>query len=222
VGEHPLSSRRIGGNLYDFHRDEQYQILEYARDTLIAAGAPAPNAFRAGNYGANDDTLLALSDLGIQYDTSHCPALPNASRISLGSDDRNPLYHKRILEVPVGSIASLRGGQRHAQITALTLPEMTKAIRHARDTGRSDFTLVTHSFELINRQTRTVNQIVRRRFDGLCQTLEAMRGVTTANYRDTPPVYMAWQPQAELLSPCAFRTSFRLGEQFLSNALYGA
>jgi len=66
---HPLSSRRIGGNLYDFHRDEQYQILEYARDTLIAAGAPAPNAFRAGNYGANDDTLLALSDLGIQYDT---------------------------------------------------------------------------------------------------------------------------------------------------------
>lgn len=220
--KNPLPSKRVGSDLFEFSRDEQHQILEYARDTLIAAGAPAPIAFRAGNYGANDDTLLALGDLGIQYDSSHCPALPDECRISLGPNDRKPLYHKRILEVPIGSIASLRGGQRHAQITALTLREMIDAIRHARNTGRAEFTLVTHSFELINRQTQAVNHIVRRRFEGLCRTLETMRGVTTANYRDTPPVYMALQPQAELLSACPFRTGYRLGEQFMSNTLYGA
>lgn len=220
--DNPLSSKRTGRNLFDFHREDQHQILEYARDTLIAAGAPKPIAFRAGNYGANDDTLRALSQLGIRYDSSHCPALADACQISLGPKDRNPIYHAGLLEVPVGSIASLRGGQRHAQITALTLREMTKALRHARKTGRSDFTLVTHSFELINRKTRSVNHIVRRRFEGLCSTLETMEGVSTGNYRDAPPVYLPQRAQAELLPACPWRTSYRIGEQILSNTLYGA
>lgn len=71
----PLASRRTGRNLADFPLEDQCAILGYARDTLMAAGAPAPVAFRAGNYGANDDTLRALAMLGIAYDSSHCPAL---------------------------------------------------------------------------------------------------------------------------------------------------
>ena len=220
--KNPLHSKRIGRNLFEFPRDDQHQILEYARDTLIAAGAPTPVAFRAGNYGANDDTLRVLRQLGIRYDSSHCPALPDDCAISLGPDDRDPLYHAGLLEVPIGSIGTFGGGQRHAQITALTLGEMLSAIRHARDTGRADFTLVTHSFELINRHKQAVNHIVRRRFEGLCRSLETMKGVSTGNYRDKPPVYTPRQAQTELLPPCPFRTGFRLGEQFLSNALYGA
>ncbi|MHA7821055.1 MAG: polysaccharide deacetylase family protein [Erythrobacter sp.] len=219
----PLASKRTGQNLFDFSFEDQCAILEFARDTLVAAGARAPVAFRAGNYGANDDTLRALKSIGVRYDTSHCPALlEGAGRISLGPEDLDPQLHQGMIEVPVGSIGTIGGGQRHAQITALTLAEMRAAIRHARDTARPSFTLVTHSFELINRRKLAVNRIVRRRFSGLCRTLEAMHGVTTANYRDNPPLFGGDTPDSTLLPASPLRTGYRYAEQLVSNTLYGA
>ncbi|UYV16817.1 polysaccharide deacetylase family protein [Porphyrobacter sp. ULC335] len=220
----PLASKATGLSIADFPFEEQCQLLEYARATLIAAGAPAPVAFRAGNYGANDDTLRALSALGIAYDSSHCPALAGASlcRITLGAEDRDPVGHMGVIEVPVGAIGAFGGGQRHAQITALTLSEMLCAIRHARDCGRDSFTLVSHSFELINRRKLAVNHIVRRRFGGLIKSLATMRGVETGNYKDSPPVLRLTGGSAQPLPASAMRTGHRLAEQFVSNALYGA
>jgi len=52
-----------GKNLKDFTLDTQSAILEYARDRLVEAGAQHPGIFRAGNYGANDDTLRALASI---------------------------------------------------------------------------------------------------------------------------------------------------------------
>ncbi|EAQ28987.1 hypothetical protein NAP1_15348 [Erythrobacter sp. NAP1] len=218
----PLASKRTGQNLFDFGLEEQTEILEYARRTLIAAGAPEPVAFRAGNYGADDNTLRALASLGLTYDTSHCPALPSgASRISLGPEVRDPVEHMGLIEVPVGSIGTLGKGQRHAQITALSLFEMRAAIRHARDSGRDTFTLVTHSFELINRRKLAINRIVRRRFEGLCKALSSMEGVTTGTYRDNPP-RVAEHPTSLPLPASAIRTGHRYAEQLVSNTLYGA
>lgn len=218
----PLSSRRTGENLFEFEAEDQLAILDYARETLIAAGAPAPVAFRAGNYGADDNTLRALARMGLRYDSSHCPALPDACRISLGPEIRDPVMHHGLIEVPVGSIGTLDGGQRHAQVTAITLAEMIAAIRHARDTGRGSFTLVTHGFELINRRKQTVNRIVRRRFAGLCKALSEMRRVTTGNYRDNPPVVEPHPVPSEPLPPSAIRTGQRYAEQLFSNVIYGA
>ncbi len=219
----PLASKATGKNLYDFNFEDQCAILDYARSTLIAAGAPAPTAFRAGNYGANDDTLRALAAIGIDYDSSHCPALcEGASRISLGPEDREPVGHMGVIEVPAGSIGAVGGGQRHAQITALTLAEMLAAIRHARDIGRGSFTLVSHSFELINRRKLAVNRIVRNRFGSLIRTLSMMRGVETGCYARTPPTISLTGRDHELLPASALRTGQRLAEQFVSNTLYGA
>jgi hypothetical protein len=219
----PLASGATGNNLADFPFEDQCAILDYARATLIAAGAPAPVAFRAGNYGANDDTLRALAMLGIGYDTSHCPALvgSGACRIGLTADQRDPVGHMGVLEVPVGAIGTIGGGLRHAQITALTLAEQLCAIRHARDTGRDSFTLVSHSFELINRRRQAVNPIVRRRFTGLVKTLATMRGVTTGTYADTPPQLCLTRGAAPPLPASPMRTTRRLAEQFVSNAFYG-
>ncbi|MFN4239449.1 MAG: polysaccharide deacetylase family protein [Erythrobacter cryptus] len=219
----PLASRRTAKNLADLPFDDQCEVLRYARDTLIAAGASAPVAFRAGNYGADDNTLRALAQLGLAYDSSHCPALTcGPCRISLGPDQRDPVGHMGVIEVPVGSIGAVGGGQRHAQITALTLAEMLAAIRHARDSGRDSFTLVSHSFELINRRSLSVNPIVRRRFTGLIKALARMRGVETGTYRDTPPRIRLTGSNQALLPASAVRTSARLAEQLVSNTLYGA
>ncbi|MEM7781337.1 MAG: hypothetical protein AAF697_13185 [Pseudomonadota bacterium] len=219
----PLKVKRAGKNLFEFTFDEQCEILDFARETLMAAGAPSPLAFRAGNYGADDNTLRALAQLGLRYDSSHCPALPvGASRISLGPDTRDPVAYQGIIEVPVGSIGTLGGGQRHAQITALSLNEMRAAIEHARDQRRESFTLVTHSFELINRRKQQMNHIVRRRFEGLCKALSTMEAVRTANYRDDPPVVAVQSNPSEPLPASPLRTGYRYAEQLVSNTLYGA
>jgi len=219
----PLESGHTGRNISDFPFEEQCELLALARNFLVAAGAPPPVAFRAGNYGANNDTLQALAAIGLRYDTSHCPALPEgANQISLGPDDRDPMLFKGMIEVPVGSIGTLGGGQRHAQITALTLAEMRAAIRHARDNDRLAFTLVSHSFELINRRKLAVNKIVSRRFAGLCRSLGAMKGIETANYRDNPPLFGGPLGKSPPLPATALRTGMRYAEQLVSNTLYGA
>lgn len=213
--------RTTGRNLSDFAFEDQCRILEFARSTLVAAGAPQPVAFRAGNYGANDDTLRALAELGLGYDTSHCPGLgENGAQISLGADDQQPLRHCGVIEVPVGCIGTLGGGLRHAQITALSLKELTAAVRHARDEGQSAMTFVSHSFELVNRRTLAVNRLVRWRFERFIRDLAAMRGVTTENYRDCPP--QVARTASTPLPADPLRSTLRLAEQALSNTLYGA
>lgn len=220
---HPLASRRTGQNLFDFPFDEQARLIDYARTQLVAAGAPAPVAFRAGNYGANDDTLRALAELGIAYDTSHCPALIGAaSRISLGADARVPVRHQGVIEVPVLSVAALgEGRQRHGQITALSIAEMRAAILHARDRGVETLTLVSHSFEFFSRRRARVKTLVRRRFDRLCEFLRDTPGVTTGTYRDHPPQVPQGSRPPELLPASRWRTGTRVAEQAIANALYG-
>ncbi|MEL7445212.1 MAG: hypothetical protein AAGK02_05285 [Pseudomonadota bacterium] len=220
--DNPLGEA-TGTNIADFAFEDQCVLLDFARTTLMAAGAPKPVAFRAGNYGANDDTLRALAELGIRYDSSHCPGIADGyADISLGSEDREPVYHCGVIEVPAGCIATIKGGLRHAQITALSLGEMTAALRHARDTKQNAFTLVSHSFELINRRTLTLNSIVAKRFEGLVKALSELEGIESGNFRDNPPQVIERAGQIDVLPAEPLRTGWRLAEQAVSNTLYGA
>jgi hypothetical protein len=201
---------------------DQIAILRYARDTLIAAGAPAPVAFRAGNYGANDDTLRALGELGIAYDTSHAPALsgPGDCAIALGQADRHPLWHCGVIEVPVGCIGTFGGRMRHAQLTALSLGELFAAVRHAQVEGVECFTLVSHSFELLSRDRRRINRLVARRFERFCSAIAATPGVSTATYAENPPRPSNRAGPDPVLPHRALRGGLRVFEQALGNAIY--
>ena len=211
-----------GRNIRDFTLEQQVDLLGTARELLVDAGAPPPVAFRAGNYGANDDTLRALAILGLTHDTSFCPGIADSDcHIDLPDDQHAAIERLGVVEVPIGSIALSGGGQRHAQLTALTVREMTAAISHAHDQGRDEFTLVAHSFELMSRDRRRVNRIVTRRFERLCRWLADSPGVTSGTYRDDPP---RPRPDAapELLPHDPLRTAERLAEQAVSNALWGS
>lgn len=214
---------RTGQNIKDFPLADQACLLDYARGVLVAAGAPAPVAFRAGNYGANDDTLRALAQLGILYDTSHCPGIAgSACAISLGPQDRLAVEHCGVIEVPVGCIAAGNTGLRHAQVTALSAGEMAAAIAHGRKYGLSGFTLVSHSFELLSRDRTCANEVVKRRFERLCAKLGQMHDVETGTYAGSPPAPAAIGRQAQVLPFSPLRTGLRLAEQAVANALYGA
>lgn len=213
---------RTGKNIGDFSMADQFRIIGLARDLLVDAGAPLPVAFRAGNYGANDDTLRALARLGIRYDSSFCPGIArSACRISLSNDILAPVRHCGVIEVPVGAIAGLGEGRRHVQLTALSAWEMTAAIDHAVATGQASFSLVSHSFELLNRRRGTINAIVARRFDRLCATLAGRSDIATCTYADRPPLVQPSWRLVRTLPHSPVRTAFRVGEQLLSNHLFG-
>ena len=218
----PLANLGSGRNLNDFTLHDQRTIIGFARDTLIAAGAPPPVAFRAGNYGANDETLLALAELGIAYDTSHCPALAGrgACAISLGPDDLRPVAHRGVIEVPAACLESFRGKLRHGQLTALSFRELVAAVRHARDEEIASVTLVSHSFELLSRDRQRINRLVARRFARLCAAIAEMPGVSTATYASRPPVPEPNRTSLSCLPHDPLRGGMRMIEQAVSNAFY--
>jgi hypothetical protein len=213
---------RTGRNLKDFAFDDQCAIVAYARDTLVAAGAPPPVAFRAGNYGANDETLRALTTLGIRYDSSHCPALVGADcGISLGIGDRAPRAHEGVVEVPVGCIATFGGRLRHGQLTALSLRELVAALRHARDAAVPEVVLVSHSFELLSRDRGRINRIVERRFRKLCQAIADTPGLSATTFATHPPAAGDDLIAGPVLPHDPVRGGARVIEQAIANAFYG-
>ena len=221
AGSASILPGRTGSNLHAFSFEEQCRLIDYARDVLMAAGAPRPVAFRAGNYGANDDTLRALAELGIAFDTSHSPGIAGGQcRISMGPDDRRVCDCLGVTEVPIGAICAGAGGLRHFQLTALTHGEILAALGHACAQQQSQITLVSHSFELLSRDRLRANRFVQRRFERLCAGIGRIAGLRTATYAADPPPLEADNPLPLPNSP--LRTARRLVEQALGNALYGA
>jgi hypothetical protein len=211
---------RTGGNIKDFTISEQTELIAIGADLLERAGAPRPVAFRAGNFGANDDTLRALAANGLRYESSFGGNVPNSlCTIDLPLSQLTPVERLGVTEVPVSGITDKGGRRRHAQITAISAAEMLAAIRHAHGIGQTSFTVVSHSFELLSRDRMKVNHIVARRFDDICAGIAAMDGVDSGTFSDTPPVIDA--RSATLPKFRARHYVHRIGEQLASNALYG-
>lgn len=202
--------------LNDYRYAEQLALIAGAAALLEAAGAPRPVAFRAGSYAADDDTLAALAEVGFAYDSSHNGACqPWPSRVGLPARWIAPVK-RGVVEVPVTLIEDAPGRLRTAQICALSQGEMRAALEHAAANGHAAVTLVSHSFELANREGTRPNAIHVRRFDALCRTLARMRDVLpTVHFADRPRLPLT-QDDAPL-GPNALRTRWRQAEQLWSN-----
>lgn len=212
-------SDHTGRNIKDFPLADQQRILSYGADVLERAGAPRPVAFRAGNYGANDDTLRALAAIGIAYDSSFPAGLACDCAISGDLGDCRPHRRDGVVEVPIAAIAA-RGGYRHAQVTSVSAQEMVAGIAHAARNDWPAFVLVSHSFELFDRKRGVPNRVVARRFAHLCEAIGRMDGIDPAATLADLSVDAALAPLS-LLPPSPLRTARRYAEQALSNALYG-
>lgn len=204
--------------LIDLSRQRQQNLLGEARDLLCAAGAPDPVAFRAGSYSADDTTLDALAALGFGYDSSHNGAHhPWPSAIDLPARRIAPVAHRGLVEVPVTTIATPRG-LRHFQICALSTGEMRAALAHAVAQRHAAVTIVSHGFELANRQGTRANRIHVRRFERLCAMLaEAADRLPTTHFRDRPALRLGQDDRP--LPAGILRTGWRQAEQLWSNLI---
>jgi hypothetical protein len=216
--DQPVGDRR-GRSIGDFEYDDQVTLLTLARQLLIDAGAPSPVAFRAGNYGANDDTLRALAVLGIKWDASFNPLYSgDTCHIGLSVGQVDPVERFGVRELPVSAIQDRPGHLRHAQICALSTAEMRAGLDHAAATKRPAFSIVTHSFEMMSRDRKRPNKRVIARYDAMCAAIAGNSGLESAGFiglslkpATTPP---------SRLGPSYVRTGLRMAEQAIDTLLY--
>ena len=170
-----------GGNLADFDQATQRRLLERGIIALMRAGAPRPTAFRAGNYGANNETLRALADLGLKFDSSYNQTLLRAECRIVHSEALNaPIPLDGVIEVPITFFEDYPGHTRSVQLCALSAAEMRWVLVESIAKARPTAVVVSHSFELLNEPRTRANRIHLDRFGKLCATLAKLRDATTA------------------------------------------
>lgn len=217
---HPQLAGLRGGSLKDFSRPQQALLIAQGLDCLRQAGADRVRALRAGNYGANLDTLAAAADNGLAFESSYNPAyLDGECAIDLPQTLWQPQRLQGVWEMPVSAFQDYPGHLRHLQLSACSLGEIRHAIGQARRQGWSHLVLVMHSFELIHRRhlqglAPRVDRLMLKRFEGLCQFLAAHRQeVATLHFADIDPAGLGGpQPPGPLVSHPG-RALWRLGQQ---------
>ncbi len=201
-------------NISYFSYDEQRLLLEKASDLLTDAGASTLHAYRAGSFGANNNTLRALATTNINIDSSF-----NSTAHACEIDTTEPMQQATrldgVLEVPMSVFTDGLGRTRPAQLTACSFGEMKAALNYAFRLQWSLFVILTHSFELLNDARTRRNPIVVRRFVKLCEYLAANRDrFPTIDF--SSPTIRPFNRPAERLSCGAAPTLGRLAEQVWS------
>lgn len=207
------AGRLTGRNIGDFPLAAQKKLIVFARDTLVAAGAPRPVAFRAGNFGANDDTLRALANLGFAFDSSFNGAWAgHGCEISLDPGNLGMRIHQGLCEVPVGGLLDRANRFRPAQLCAMSEEEMRDALDHSAASGAIQFSAFSHSFELLSRDRAVPNRLAIERMEALCRAVADDPRVSSGGFATlpAPPSRPGRIPAA---APKPLRTLRRVVEQ---------
>jgi hypothetical protein len=139
-------------NMSAYPVEEQQQMLREGADMLVDAGVPRERlvAFRAGNFGASNDTWHACRAAGFRLSSNYDPGYFDVA-CSMRHDAARPdLFEpvEGLLELPISCVRTSRGGLRHLQVTALSALEMLAALEAMRACHYAAATIVSHSFEL--------------------------------------------------------------------------
>ncbi len=211
----PLLKSALGKrqHLNLFTLEEQTILIGAGLNLLKNAGAPHANAFRAGSFAFNADTLKALSANRIPFDSSY-----NASLFGLDSGVMpgiavvEPIECDGVYEYPMAVFNDGTGSLRHAQLTACSYGEMEQLLWQALESDRRSFVILSHSFELLNLARNRPDDVVVNRFRKLCTFLEKNRdSFNVRGFQGLEPEITQRQP-APLSSPL-WRTGARMVEQ---------
>jgi peptidoglycan/xylan/chitin deacetylase (PgdA/CDA1 family) len=174
----PTSFRQ---HIREYSLDDQIRILAWARRRLESCGVREVVAFRAGNFGANRDTLRALARIGVGLDSSYNRCyVGGACGIDVGEDIVEPRSLDGVLEVPLTVFSDYPGHYRPAHLGASSTAELEHALEQAWTLGWSSFVILWHPPDLLKpgyepgkpgRPSATVIE----RFESMCRFLGAHR-----------------------------------------------
>ncbi|MDB5714972.1 MAG: hypothetical protein JWO15_2369 [Sphingomonadales bacterium] len=217
--ESPVGGRR-GRNMADFPLADQVALLEYGCGVIERAGVARPVAFRAGNFGANDDTLRALAVMGLAWDSSvNADYLGGDCRIELAGDRNLPVELQGVCELPVSGLHDRARHFRPAQVCAMSRWEMRDTLNHAAKGAHPVATVVTHSFEMLSRDRSRPNRAVMARFEAMAHFIAKHPALESTTFATLQREAMT-VPDAPRAGPNRLRTAARIVEQAIATIRY--
>ena len=200
-------------HLFQYSVDEQERLIEAGASLLLKAGAIEINAFRAGSFGFNVDTLRALAARGIDFDSSYNATMFGpASGMMPNTLVVEPIECEGVFEYPMTIFKDGMGSLRHVQLTACSYGELEGLLWQALEDQRSSFVILSHSFELLSPSKTRPDEIVVDRFKRLCRFLERNRdSFRVCGFRGLSPRVVPAQPAP--LTMNLWRTATRMLEQ---------
>lgn len=157
-----------------FSFEEQKELISLGIELLSGAGCEKITAFRAGSFGANDDTLRAAQACGLIFDSSYNYCIPECE-IKAFSDIHQPRVFGQITEVPMTTFIDGMGKRRHAQLTACSFAELKSSLDQAYKHQWQSYVLLSHSFELMKLTQSQPDKVVIKRFEKFCAYLNAQQ-----------------------------------------------
>ncbi|MHB1213720.1 MAG: polysaccharide deacetylase family protein [Thiobacillus sp.] len=200
-------------HLRHFSKDEQTRLIATGTKLLGRAGAREINAFRAGGFGFNRDTLGALAANGITFDSSYNASLFGpGSGVMPGVTVVEPIECDGVYEYPMTVFKDGTGSLRHAQLTSCSYRELEGLLWQALEKGRRSFVILSHGSELLNQAKNRPDNVAVERFHKLCSFLDKNRdSFRMCGFQGLKPTITHEQP-APLVSPI-WKTGARMLEQ---------
>lgn len=162
--------------LRQYSLEDQARLIDWGRQALERALGRRVQAFRAGNFGVNRDTFVALERLGFGLDSSLNACSEGTEAALLGTSGfRSALRVGQVFSVPVTVFRDGLGRERPAHLTACAYEELHDALFAAHEAGCQHFVIVSHSFELLRRRRSTPDRRMVERFTRLCALLDRHR-----------------------------------------------
>lgn len=173
--------QRYRDNMSSYSLEEQTALIAEGKELLTRYCGRPPVAFRAGNYGADTNTLKALKANGIFMDSSYNAAFPKHSRRICAEQLNDAVEIDGVWELPITNFVEnipLCGERfKPLDLNGVSLAEMKAVISRTLDgLGPRNITLILHSFSFLKAKDTqyrecAVRKYVVQRFEGLCRTL---------------------------------------------------
>lgn len=160
------SNRRF---LWEYSYDEQYQIISQCTDFYKQIVGTEPVSFRAGRYGANDDTIKILAELGYKYDFSE---FPHNKRCRMTFDGRynqiKQIKDSQIVEVPVSVFQSFKS-PIYSRFDKVDVTQCFSEYKKVLDRFPENGIIVffVHSFSLLNWRGNPDSPVLKKRIPQL-------------------------------------------------------
>jgi len=161
-----------------YDSEKQIELVQEGIEMLIQNGVPRPVAFRAGCFGANDETLRVLKAAGLFIDSSYNKAYVGDTCL-LDNEAINDLtFLNEIWEFPITSFVEstkVRAKRfKPLDVNGVGFQEMKSVLNQAEENGPRNITIILHSFSFLKPYDVQYNKVrprwnVIRRFRNLCQ-----------------------------------------------------
>jgi hypothetical protein len=145
--------------IYKYPLEGQIQILEYGKHLIHEWTGEYPIAHRGGSYAMNEDTLVALHQVGIPIDSSLFFQHKN-NQVKEVLTVNKVCSYAHTIEVPVTFVRVAKKDGRYREtkfdLDGLSYNQLVQVIKLAKEHNLRTLTLFLHSFSFISRKTKKV------------------------------------------------------------------